>query len=375
MTKFAYEKPSVVEVTQEEVNAIETVLYSTPPAKTYDDYVAEATGFFMDGQTGISMLAACIDKTFRSESALYRAWMLFRVLGGFCYNDQSLGEMGWNIIAGHTLYAEDATSTHGVPLVEEAFCTSTLHLPEIAYRALRYNVRLQHELCGKDASHAKYNESYWGIWYECVGYQGDFSFPWDFTKKITKDTFEDYYNMHAKSICGKVDFAHLCITVATALATDLHLAGGGLVDTLITARYSLLGSSKGFAWTREALAGWLGDACLIDPGESKTSFSRDDYFADLDALHIGDLVRKSGFTAQQALLSVYAGVPERRTYFLSRMSLADAKEAMRLAIFPDVATANVAEWEKMIHRAQAYEDTARFLDILSGTAAEPRLAF
>jgi len=68
--------------------------------------------------------------------------------------------------------------------------------------------------------------------------------------------------------------------MAITLATDLK-------------RYGNLSSAAGDRTHLERLAGWLGEATLINPGDNGISFGADDFIADLDAANIAHIMRNN----------------------------------------------------------------------------------
>ena len=169
---------------------------------------------------------------------------------------------------------------------------------------------------------------------------------------------------------GRVDFAHMCITAASTLATDCAEAGGpgSAIYTYFSGQFPRLCSLVGPDTAREYMAGWLGDAVLLG-GEGKTSFGADDYKADLDAVDIVPKIRRR-YTSLGALEACLASGRSRRSRFLDKVAAADALACMNRGIYTHADTSDEF-FLGFISESDKYADTYRFYRILAGEAGEP----
>ena len=90
----------------------------------------------------------------------------------------------------------------------------------------------------------------------------------------------------------EVDFAHMCIIVATHLAIELGLCPANALSSL----------GANTSQSIRDLSGWLGDSSI--PSPSAISFPETDSNADMDAVNIAELAI-SDYSASQAIRSYY----------------------------------------------------------------------
>lgn len=130
MSHFKYEKPSAVEISEKELDEIAAVLSSgsgvVSDPSAFDEFLINATGFPISTVgKAISTLATLVDYKFTSEVAAYRAWLFFRVIGGFSYGNGKLVNMAWDAFAGPLSYDCAQATSEAVPAQEEDFfCNS-----------------------------------------------------------------------------------------------------------------------------------------------------------------------------------------------------------------------------------------------------------
>jgi hypothetical protein len=98
----------------------------------------------------------------------------------------------------------------------------------------------------------------------------------------------------AETDSNSIDFAHLCIVVATHLALDL-----GLCSVYALEKYGLTTDQDILN-----VAGWGGDAGIASP---QVSFPISDSMADMDAVNLANLLQ-SGYSARSAIQSYYSDV-------------------------------------------------------------------
>lgn len=154
------------------------------------------------------------------NAMLFSSYLFFRLLGGFCYGQGDLIEgIRWSLVAGEVDAVGDGGSfVDGIPSNERELFVGTLGMPEANYRLLRYEVRLQNQLCSSRAPW-EYSDDYRMAYNEAMNSQveeSDFRAEWD--------------DLSAR-MCGKPDFAHMRITISTTLATKLGY--GGAANALI----------------------------------------------------------------------------------------------------------------------------------------------
>jgi len=148
------------------------------------------------------------------------------------------------------------------------------------------------------------------------------------------------------------DFAHFQISFSARLAYSLHMDG-------------VLSNIGTFCSNEEVsyLAGWLGDATLIDDGT--TYFANDDYCADLDAENIYRLILQeySFLNAFSAYYCSFNDTVNRATTFLSYISY----EYVQNKVFTRLVPGETAPWNIIQSR---YPDTYNFLLSLQDTLHE-----
>ncbi len=396
MSLFGYEKPSLKEITADELRSFGVAMLSgggggggsssgggstgggssTPSTDSLAECLFEQVGFSYKRNAGyvywLRMLSNKLNAVYGSLDAEERAWMFFRIVGGFCYgsNDKWLAKSGWfedlkwSQTAGVLPYESGDVSTP--PSGELSFFVKKLGFDEKSYRLFRYYTRAQHVLCGNESS--------------------------DLDKKRLKDALGDCFTSSdrwletggaitdAKSLdalsevlksnmVGKVDFAHMCITVASMLATDCAEAGGpgSVVYTYFSSQFPRLCSAIDPDTAREYMAGWLGDAVLLG-NDNKTSFGGDDYRADLDAIDVAPRIRRRS-TALGAMEECFSSGQSRRSRFLSKISAADALAYMNRGVFQSDEVSDESFLET-ISESDQYVDTYRFYRILTWQADE-----
>lgn len=376
MARFEYERPSAVEIPKEELESMAAVMRSGGGGPSYDyaGYVVKACGFMENTvEAPLRKFAAALDNSaFASKGDTYLAWMFFRLLGGFNYDDEFNKELSWDLVAGPMTSFFSSPKGVVIPPEERSFFVDTLGMSDGDYRSLRYWVRLQHEACAASFK-APEDDGPWTKWVAYFTEDGKFTKPDGSKASVTRSNIKDLIIDPAhKAAEGHVDFSHMCITVAAMLAAQVGLvsaAVGGALGAYNKPLYDRMGPTP----MREALAGWLGDAVLLVDG--KTSFGDDDCKSDLDALRIADLIRNDAYTFKGAIESHYGTIASytRKGYFLSSyMQLSEAVACMRVADEKSNGSTNKA-WLKKIKGDGSYADTYKFYKILKGTEPEPSL--
>lgn len=381
MSHFKYEKPFAVEISEKELDEIAAVLSSgsgvVSDPSAFDEFLINATGFPISTVgKAISTLATLVDNKFTSEVAAYRAWLFFRVIGGFSYGNGKLVNMAWDAFAGPLSYDCAQATSEAVPAQEEDFFVTALGMSKRMYRTLRFYVRLQHIFCGMNAFNEVDNEDYESlvdssldIYRRMFADIGALQMPDSTGRVVTDATYEEFLQVCFRSMSGKCDLAHLCITIAAILAENAGFSFSATNNTL-SLLYPGLCSQISKNKARKAFAGWLGDACLIEPSEGKTSMGNDDYFSDMDALIITSKCRSNGFDYRAAIKTCYTSA-SRRTHFLNEyLSLSKAVTCMRLSC-GELAGLSNSQWLSHIASDSMYEDTCRFYRILKGEISEP----
>jgi hypothetical protein len=225
------------------------------------------TNFAFDQDTA-SLIAAvwvAIQQKYYAENKVTRSWFFFRFFGSIIFGEDYLRGVAWGLVAGYI-----------VP-------------PDIFYSNAVY--------LGLDASDYLY-----------------------LSNKI-HDNYEDD-GLDGEESQQKVDFAHLCITIATHLNT---IIGTFLFTNPIFAAISAANFNA--TQMREGLAGWLGDTTLrpggITPG---------DYLADLDAVNISAKIIQDFYNPITAFNYYYNNVaPNRVASFM--MYLGRSKHEISAAIW------------------------------------------
>lgn len=110
MPSFGYEKPALKEVTADELRSFGvSMLSGGGGAEEPADALAEAlfgqVGFAYSQNAGyvywLRALSDRLDAVYGGLDAEERAWMFFRIIGGFCYGDDDpYGGMKWIMTAG-----------------------------------------------------------------------------------------------------------------------------------------------------------------------------------------------------------------------------------------------------------------------------------
>ena len=375
MPSFGYEKPTLKEVTADELRSFGvSMLSGGGGAEEPADALAEA----LFGQVGFSYrqnagyvywlraLSDRLDAVYGGLDAEERAWMFFRIIGGFCYGDNDpYGGMKWIMTAGALPYT--CQNTPKPPSSEVDYFTGKLGFGEKAYRLFRYYTRVQHSLCGGNTNQLSEEKLR-----DALGNRFTDSDRWLETGGAITDpnSLNDLYNSLKSNMVGRVDFAHMCITAASTLATDCAEAGGpgSAIYTYFSGQFPRLCSLVGPDTAREYMAGWLGDAVLLG-SENKTSFGADDYKADLDAVDIVPKIRRR-YTSLGALEACLASGRSRRSRFLDKVAAADALACMNRGVYTHADTSDEF-FLGFISESDKYADTYRFYRILVGEAGEP----
>lgn len=292
--------------------------------------------------------------------------MFFRIIGGFCYGDDDpYGGMKWIMTAGALPYT--CQNTPKPPSSEVDYFTGKLGFGEKAYRLFRYYTRAQHSLCGDNTDQLSEEKLR-----DALGNCFTNSDRWLETGGAITDpnSLNDLYNSLKSNMVGKVDFAHMCITAASTLATDCAEAGGpgSAIYTYFSGQFPRLCSLVDPDTAREYMAGWLGDAVLLG-SDNKTSFGADDYKADLDAVDIVPKIRRR-YTSLGALEACLASGRSRRSRFLDKVTAADALACMNRGVYTHADTSDEF-FLGVISESDKYADTYRFYRILAGEAGEP----
>lgn len=375
MPLFGYEKPTLKEVTADELRSFGvSMLSGGGGAEEPADALAEAlfgqVGFAYSQNAGyvywLRALSDRLDAVYGGLDAEERAWMFFRIIGGFCYGDNDpYGGMKWIMTAGALPYT--CQNTPKPPSSEVDYFTGKLGFGEKAYRLFRYYTRVQHSLCGGNTNQLSEEKLR-----DALGNCFTDSDRWLETGGAITDpnSLNDLYNSLKSNMVGRVDFAHMCITAASTLATDCAEAGGpgSAIYTYFSGQFPRLCSLVGPDTAREYMAGWLGDAVLLG-SENKTSFGADDYKADLDAVDIVPKIRRR-YTSLGALEACLASGRSRRSRFLDKVAAADALACMNRGVYTHADTSDEF-FLGFISESDKYADTYRFYRILVGEAGEP----
>lgn len=378
MSRFEYEKPSAVEISERELDEIAAVLSSgSVPLTKFDEEIRKGAGYPTNTiGDNLGLLSSLICNQFSNKSYQYQAWLFFRVIGGFSYKDKVLGEMTWEAFAGPLSYDYEQTPGGAVPAQEQQFFVETLGMPKKSYRYLRFFVRLQHYMCGAagfDSYDSEYSDvvnSSLDTFQKTLGEFGDCLMPGKADEFVTESNYKAFLDACHKTMYGKCDLAHMCITVASLLAQE---AGYSFTTTNSAVQLLYPGVSEHITSNeaRKAFTGWLGDACFVEPSDGKTTMGNDDFFSDVDAIKIADTCLSNGWNYRRAIKDCYSSSYSRRDFFLENyMNLSKAVTCMRLGSNYNSSLAN-EQWLNLISSDKTYRDTYRFYRILKGEISEP----
>lgn len=379
MVLFNYEKPNIREVTADELRSFGIAMLSSgggsggggsvSPRDKLAEGLFKKVGFRCRRNAGyvywLRMLSNRLSTVYGSSTAAKRAWLFFRIIGGFCYSggmQYNDTEMKWDFTAGWLSYTSE--DTPAPPDSELDFFVNKLGFDEKSYRLFRYYTRVQHAICGNpdnplsaESLNAALGNCFTGSdkWLET----GDV---------IGVDTLDRFHDEVKVDMRWKSDFAHMCITAASMLATGCVVVGGP-AHIYLSSRYPRLCSLLGVNEVRERMAGWLGDAVLVNEEKGKTMFGDDDYKADLDAVDVAFRIRK-GETALVALESCLSSGRSRRLCFLEKISLDEVIACINRGIEPQAEVSDQVIL-KRISESAMYADTYRFYRVLAGQIVEP----
>jgi len=279
-------------------------------------------------------LYKAIQDRYPAESQMARDWRFTRILGGLKYglegDEKASKVIQWDETAGDVTKAmrditfvddnrEQTVQTLNLNLQMKAYITSELGLSGEDYEYLKYKVRIQNYLVGRDANSTKY---------DVLGYLDNKKYPdgyrtnmsTAYSRAIQEPEFIRIWNQQCDEMCGMTDFAHQQITTATIFATEVSKQG-----TIVTIYFGFNDRK------RERMAGWLGDATIKNKETKQPSFGNDDYMADLDAENIAHMVRHENYSFIEAV-QVYYGErlleDNRAEQFLKYNSLSEVKESI-----------------------------------------------
>lgn len=182
-------------------------------------------------------------------------------------------------------------------------------------------------------------------------------------------SFASIWENRAAKMFRVPDFCHLCITMATCLATSLGIAtlGNIAIKLLYPKSCTILGSVD---VGRESAAGWLGDAVICQGEGNATSFGNDDYWADIDSLRLVYRLQGNGFDVREAVVWLYplSGVCfSRASLFLAHFDIDVAAQAIGGAL--NLASSDTVDdlietlCSADLYR-EKYDDTIHFLRVL-----------
>ncbi len=255
-------------------------------------------------------------------------WRFTRLMGGLVYDDDEIAAIKWNDVAGCAVDEYASVDDVGNPtdMTEKGYFTKFLGIPEKDYKLLRYQVRLQHAITGKNNS-LLMPEDFAEIesdqleklqmWRKTCENSTELIFQSD-------EEFLKFWNENYNRYVGKGDYAHQQITTAAILLTEIGKSGN-------LSNIYLGESDEGVA----EYAGWLGDAVLYP-----ISFGPEDYKSDLDASNIACLMLKNDLSYQEALNMYYMqleGEKFRAEIFLRDTELAYVKKRIyEKLVYPDI---------------------------------------
>lgn len=190
-----------------------------------------------------------------------------------------------------------------------------------------------------------------------------------------------FYNKCIDNMSFMPDFAHLCITISTSLASLFGY--GNAVDNIFELSYpDIVKEMGGGNRVREAMAGWLGDATLYEhnkpdeDGIRKTSFGYDDYWSDVDAIELSSLLNIYSYDIKRAFITYYqlkpysyeAIQPVRRAVFLNHLTLEKAVTCIAYATF--TYANDIDGVIQNLLNAGHYPDTVAFIRRLQGVKSD-----
>ncbi len=243
-----------------------------------------------------------------------RDYMFSRILGGFRYLDGKWETGAGKIYEGTT---------------EQAYITEQLEITLEDYKYVRYHVRLQNALSSEpirwrlDVIKQKKAEGNLQDYNDCLtNYRNGVDM--NATEQEFESAWTDIYNRY----CNKGDFAHQMYVTAALL-----WGGNGTIDE-----------------ERKDLAGWLGDATLVDEIGNVPTLNADDYYADLDAENIVYIMKQTDYGYKQSFEKYYnetGSLYTRAEKFLEHTSLTEVGDQICFKLYE-----TYMPWESLILSAK-----------------------
>lgn len=241
-------------------------------------------------------------------------YMFARILGGFRYLDGKWETGAGKIYEGTT---------------EQAYIIEQLEIPLEDYKYVRYHVRLQNAISSDpirwhlNAMKQKKAEGNPQDYNDCLtNYRNGAGI--NATEQEFESAWIDIYNRYY----NKGDFAHQMYVTAALL-----WGGNGTIDE-----------------ERKDLAGWLGDATLVDEIGNVPTLNADDYYADLDAENIVYIMKQTGYGYKRSFEKYYneaGNLYTRAEKFLEHTSLTEVGDQICFKLYE-----TYMPWESLVLSAK-----------------------
>ncbi|MCL2426547.1 MAG: hypothetical protein FWD05_09455 [Oscillospiraceae bacterium] len=248
----------------------------TPEERAFLLILQKQFGFDDETIRIMQQVKIALRQQYPSASQMDLDWRFMRLMGGFVYDDDVFHiRFAWDQTAGVAIDQWTLDPTGRDRLMNELeFFRDFLGISEADFNRLRYSVRVQHQIVSGSALREpppQLFDSYMRNMARALGRE------WDVTNTHHRNEFLQLWHVQFDRKSDTGDFAHMQITFATHLATDLGVAG------------RLPGIALGGRTRVEWMAGWLGDATQGNP----PSFPPDDFIANLDAANIAHIMRNN----------------------------------------------------------------------------------
>lgn len=326
-------------------------------------------GFEKDAASIISNLETKIRAL--TPSPIMRAYIFFRLLGGFVYGEESFmsGVQWYNTTGPIDNMSAAMVYVDGVPSAEQNYVVGSIGLSDRDYRHLRYKVRVQNFICSGSASNEQKSAQ-----------TGKYETYMNTYNEATKDIYTDenlFYSQvwgpQMKRMTQTVDFAHFCITVATHLGAQMNKGYGALANAFFSTAYAHAVSVYGVDTTRCYFTGWLGDAVLSEGGKP-TSLKGDDFAADADALHFADALSRNVYNVPTAFIDYYDPFSKtsfsRIPQYYSFLDIDQAALVVGKILLGSSQELSASELIAALEGYSQYADTRRFFMIITGLYPE-----
>jgi len=227
-----------------------------------------------------------IDTQFSHLSQSEKDYLYILILGRLVYGDIAEGNLEsifrWANTAGNPHNYFPTLLDSNLPAIEQQrLMFGTLGITEDEYKYMRYRIRMQNNIASNPDFYLWEKAVQETEWKEFMRKAYGYS-----EEEFTQELYEKLWNEMYDDFCGKGDYGHFAITLATNLRTSFGLA-------------DLHGGKDKI----NQLSGWRGDA--TNEADIFPNLDNDDYIADLDAANIAYLVKRNGTPLIKTLNSYY----------------------------------------------------------------------